>query len=69
MLPPACGCDSSPPTPGTGPLVATVYTVRDAGDRVMEEETRKWVVNRGPYKKLLEGHQARLDRAGVPAAP
>ena len=50
-------------------LVATVYTVRDAGDRVMEEESRKWVVNRGPYQKLLKDIKGRLDQPPAPSAP
>lgn len=50
-------------------LAATVYSVRDAGDRVMEEESRKLVVNRGPYKKMLKDVKARLDATTAPAAP
>ena len=50
-------------------LVATVYTVRDPGDRVLEEENRKWVVNRGPYQRLLEDVKARLDQPPAAAAP
>jgi len=43
-------------------LVATVYTVRDPGDRVLEEESRKIVVNRGPYTKLLKQVKERLEK-------
>jgi hypothetical protein len=34
-------------------LVATVYVVRDAADLLMEEESRKLLLNRGPYQRLL----------------
>ncbi len=46
-------------------LLATVYTVRDAGDRLMEEESRKIVINRGPYKSMLKEVKRRLE---APAA-
>lgn len=41
-------------------VVATVFAVRNAGDRVMEEESRKLVLSRGPYKKLLAEIQRRV---------
>lgn len=50
-------------------LVATVYLVRDAGDRVMEEESRKWVVNRGPYQKLLKDIKQRLEASTASSPP
>jgi hypothetical protein len=40
-------------------LVATVYSVRNAGDRVMEEESRKLVLSRGEYQDLLAEIQRR----------
>lgn len=42
-------------------LVATVFTIRDAGDRLMEEESRKLVLNRHPYKKLLNDIKTRIE--------
>jgi hypothetical protein len=41
-------------------VVATVFAVRNAGDRVMEEESRKLVLSRGPYKKMLAEIQRRM---------
>lgn len=44
-------------------LVATAYTVRDAGDSVFEEENRKLVLSRGSYRKLLNEIKQRLAKA------
>ncbi len=49
-------------------LVATAYTVRDAGDSVFEEENRKLVLSRGSYQKLLDEIKKRVEQ-GPPAAP
>lgn len=49
--------------------VATVYVVRDAGDRVMEEESRKFMMNRGWIKDLMAEVEKRSAAAAPAAAP
>lgn len=41
-------------------LVATAYTVRDAGDSVFEEENRKLLLSGGSYRKRLAEVKKRL---------
>ncbi len=47
-------------------LIATAYSVRDAGDRVFEDENRKVLLSAGSYRKLLNDVKKRV--AEVPAA-
>lgn len=49
-------------------LIATAYSVRDAGDSVFEEENRKLVLSAGSYRKLLNEVKKQVEQ-GSPAAP
>jgi hypothetical protein len=50
---------------GAFTLVATVYSVRDAGDLAIEEETRKPMLSRSSYRKLLEDVKAKCAGTGT----